>query len=228
MDELLKVCTVLYGIWLGRNNKVWENKTTPGSIVTESCFRWVNEWREARSQVKDNRSQTQLAVDGNSRKWNPPDHGMLKINVDASWFEGADTCSVGMVLRDHEGNFIEGRNMTLPQTSTVFEAESIGVKEALSWVSSRGERKVIVETDSKLTADAINGHRECLLEVGHVIDHCKIILLDLPEVTVKHVRKQANKVAHGIARLPCVINCCNVFTSPPDHLVEACLFDASF
>lgn len=62
---------------------------------------------------------------------------------------------------------------------------------------SRAERKVIVETDSKLTADAINGQQEYVTEVGHSIEQCRNILRLLLEVSVKHIRKQAN--AHGLA-----------------------------
>uniref|UniRef100_A0A161XYN6 Uncharacterized protein n=2 Tax=Daucus carota subsp. sativus TaxID=79200 RepID=A0A161XYN6_DAUCS len=42
---------------------------------------------------------------------------------------GAATFSVGMVIRDHKGSFVEGRSMTLPRPVTVFEAECIGVRD---------------------------------------------------------------------------------------------------
>lgn len=38
--------------------------------------------------------------------------------------------------------------------SSIFEAESIRVKEALSWVISRGVKRVMVELDSMLTVAA--------------------------------------------------------------------------
>lgn len=48
------------------------------------------------------------------------------------------------------------------------------------------------------------------------------------EISVIHVQKQANKLAHVLARLSYVINCSNVFMSPLKQLVEVCLLDASF
>lgn len=38
------------------------------------------------------------------------------------------TCAVGMVLRDHLGNFIEERTLSFSYPVMVLEAESIGVK----------------------------------------------------------------------------------------------------
>lgn len=123
------------------------------------------------------------------RKWSPPENGKLKLNVDASWYAAVESFSIGMVHRDGGGNFIEGRVFSFPQVESVLEAESVGVKEALSWVMSREERKVIVELDSKLATDVINGQQEYVLEVGHVIDLCKMMLHLLPEVSVNHIRK---------------------------------------
>ena len=112
-----------------------------------------------------------------------------------------------------------------PLPSSVFEAECIGVREALSWLQSYRDWKVVVETDSLLTASALCTGRNNLLEVGHVIDQCRMLLHSLPGVCVKHVRKQANKVAHSLARIPCLLNCFIIFSSPPTHLVETVLRD---
>lgn len=50
---------------------------------------------------------------------------------------------------------------------------------------------MIVELDSLQMVFAINGKNENMLEVGHVIDQCKILLRSLLEVSVTHIRKQA-------------------------------------
>ena len=163
----------------------------------------------------------------NLRKWKAPEHGEYKVNVDASWFQGADSFSIGIVLRNHSGCFVEGRTVALPQAMDVLEAEALGIREALSWVKNMEARTVTVESDSFVAVNAINGQNKFLLEVGHIIDHCRLMLQSLPNVSVKYIRKQANEVAHGLAKMPCSINCFVIFTSPPTHLVETCKFDAS-
>lgn len=118
--------------------------------------------------------------------------------------------------------------MTLKSPASVFEAECIGVREALSWVQSRDDRcEVVLETDSLLTVDAIKRTKEYRLEVGHVVDQCKVMPEQSYNVKISHIRKHANRVAHGLARISCTVNYFIVFSSPPDHLVETVLSDNS-
>lgn len=84
--------------------------------------------------------------------------------------------------------------MVFQQSADVFEAECIGMNKALSWLLSRKERKAIVESDSMLTVDAVHGRRENVLEVGHIIDQCKLMVQMMPDVTVNYVRKQVSKL----------------------------------
>lgn len=48
---------------------------------------------------------------------------------------------------------------------------------------------MVVETDSLLTANAIQSSVENMLEVGHVIDQCKVLLGILHESSVNHICK---------------------------------------
>ena len=145
---------------------------------------------------------------------------MLKLNVDASYYACAKAFNIGMVVRDHAGTFIEGRCMALMYSGTRVEVECMRVREALSWVKSISDERVIIETDSLLVVHALYGKSENLLALGHVIEQCNGILKDLPGVVVSHVRKQANKVAHDLAKIPYLLNCLNVFMSPFTHLLE--------
>lgn len=94
--------------------------------------------------------------------------------------------------------------MAFHQTS-MFEVECIGMKKALSWVLNQGNNKTPVETDSMLTVEAINGQRKNMLEVGHVIDQCKSIFFLTPDVKIRFVRRQVNKIAHHLTRFCLVL-----------------------
>lgn len=130
-------------------------------------------------------------------------------------------------MRDHKGDFIAGKNLRLPGKVSVFEAEAMGVREALSWIGEQNVNgaTVVLELDSLLTMQAVNGHTSNLLEVGEVIENCKMLLRSLDRTYVCFVRKLANKVAHEIAKIPCLVNHHNVFTSPPACVLETLLFD---
>lgn len=130
-----------------------------------------------------------------------------------------------MVVRDHTGLFLEVKVLYLPCLATVFEVECIGVRETLSWVIQRGEVNVIFESDSLLTVNAVQGKKEYLVEVVHVVDHCKRLLHTIPGSKIIHIRKQANRVAHRLAQVPCSTNCFHIFTSPASYLLETIMKD---
>lgn len=155
-EEVVNICVVLWGIWYWRNKKVWDDQTMNPVIAMENSSNVLKEWKAARqkhfpsSSCKVNRASE-------SRRWEPPKFGTIKLNVDASFFPEASTFSIGMVIRNHEGVFVEGRSMTLPHPENVFAAECIGVREFLSWLMSCQDQKGVVETDSLLTYIALSG-----------------------------------------------------------------------
>lgn len=80
--------------------------------------------RTKKKEVIHGRQLTRYA-----HKWKPPAIDVLKINVDASFRSSTENFSLGMVLRNHIGEFMVGRNMCMPSVATVFEAEAIATKK---------------------------------------------------------------------------------------------------
>lgn len=129
--EAVKISTVLWGIWFWRNKRVWEGNVINPVIAMEMSCRNVQEWRKARERSKNSDGgRNEVSKCGNHR-WRP-EQGSLKVNVDASVFPQAESFTIGMVIRDHNGEFVEAKVLALPCPTTVLEAESIGVKESLA------------------------------------------------------------------------------------------------
>ena len=222
-DEIMKIVKVLWGVWFWRNKRVWENKKVHASTAMDWSTKEVSDWRTAQEHVK---ATTRSCSGGVSfdQKWKPPEPGSLKLNVDASVHPGAQSFKVGMVLRDHMGSFVAGKTLCLPGQVSVFEAEAIGMDEALSWILSRPLHRTVIETDSLLTVQAITKTEAIRLEVGNVIDSCRQRLKASSGISISFVRKQANKVAHEVAKFPCLLGCYNIFTSPPKFLLETLMY----
>lgn len=93
----------------------------------------VSEWRQVakekrgRNKMENPNSIMQMA------KWSPPAEGYLKINVDAAVQREIEVASIGMVIRDHKGTFVEGRVRKLLNQDSVFAVEAMGVCEAVDW-----------------------------------------------------------------------------------------------
>lgn len=179
-------------------------------------------------QKYNNQSVILMSNSGTStvKRWSAPAEGQVKLNVDASIFEGVNSFSVGMVLRDYHGGFLGGKVMRFPGLVTVFEAEAMGVKEALARLAEKSYTQVIIETDSLMMVQALHKNIENYLEVSNILEACRLSIADMGNVKIIHVKKLGNRAAHSMARVPCTVNSCNLFESPPQCLLETLMLDA--
>lgn len=130
-----------------------------------------------------------------------------------------------MILRNHQGEFCSARNLRKDREVSVFEAESYGILEAIKWVIDLGISNVVIESDSLLAVQAIKRGSEYYLEVGNILQEVRTLLEERHDIYILFVKKQANKVAHMLARVPCEANCLNDFSSPPHMVLESILYD---
>lgn len=130
-------------------------------------------------------------------------------------FEGEKFFSVGMVLRNHQGQFADGKTMRFAGRVSVLETELVGIFEALLWTTELSTQVITIESDSLLSISAISKHQSNMLELADIINNCREILQSRNEVSVVFVRKQANKVAHEMARLPFAVNSSMFRSSTP-------------
>uniref|UniRef100_A0A803P228 RNase H type-1 domain-containing protein n=1 Tax=Cannabis sativa TaxID=3483 RepID=A0A803P228_CANSA len=88
--------------------------------------------------------------------------------------------------------------------------EAIGVKEALSWLKDKNWNKVEIETDSMLTVQVIRASHRMSYVFDLVINDCKLLLSNLPNVSLHFVRQSANRVAHYVARYSRFLSGCSI------------------
>lgn len=100
------------------------------------------------------------------------------------------------------------------------EAETRGVQSVIEWIEDMNLQNVEFECDSDLVVKAIKNEAPYYLEIGHTPDVCGIKLGNRIDLSLCHVRKQENQVAHLIARAPCLINCYSMFLSPLSILLK--------
>ncbi|XP_074357577.1 uncharacterized protein LOC141697194 [Apium graveolens] len=162
------------------------------------------------------------------QKWKPPDVGRLKLNVDASVHVNAADFSIGLILRDHMGQFVAGKVKCIARSGNVLEAKATAILEGLKWIVDMNYRNVEVESDSLVSVKAIQNGSENFLEVGHLFEDCRAYFKSRGDLSISFVKRQANKVAHLAARFPCLPDCQNIFLSSPSILLETLMYDVSF
>jgi len=133
--------------------------------------------------------------------WQLPMPSKYRCNVDAAFSSHHNRTGIGVCVRDSEGIFVLAKTFTYPCTVSVDVGEALGLHSALQWLSDMQLENVDFETDSKLTVDAFRSNRTNLSEFGCIISSCRSLFHNLfSNSRVEFVRRQANGVAHTLAR----------------------------
>ncbi|CAJ2640277.1 unnamed protein product [Trifolium pratense] len=166
-----RAAVLIWHIWQNRNNQVWNNSKVSARQVGIKANQTWEEWSLVQGLIEeqpgtvsqhDNNTVQQHTAITPATQWLPPRPGILKCNVDASFYEAAGYTGWGWCLRDHRGRFIlAGTNLTQGRLNT-FEGEAMTLKEAIEEAMSKGFSHVIFESDSKNVVDAISFHLDKL------------------------------------------------------------------
>lgn len=81
---------------------------------------------------------------------------MAVINVDAAMFSSLSRMGVGVVIRNHNGNFLTACSQLLDKVSAPEIAEALAVKCAVSLAQEEGLDKIILLSDCLSVIQRIN------------------------------------------------------------------------
>uniref|UniRef100_A0A803QSA0 RNase H type-1 domain-containing protein n=1 Tax=Cannabis sativa TaxID=3483 RepID=A0A803QSA0_CANSA len=178
----------------------------------------------------DKQNLFSLALETNGSKaeqWTKPVPNTIKINVDGASFENEGSYGFGIVARDSSGTLVGPVAVCKNGAFAAEVVEAIGVKEALSWLKDKSWDKVEMETDNMLTVQAIRASHRVSSVFGLVVNDCKLLLSNLPYVSLHFIRRSANRIAHYVARHSrflsgCSIHIQNIPPDLPDLLYSKC------
>lgn len=133
--------------------------------------------------------------------WRKPETGRLKLNFDGSSKHASRRASIGGVYRDHEGGFVLGYAERIG-TATSSVAELAALRRGLELAVANGWRSVWIEGDAKTVVDAVRSRARVRAEEDRrLCGEIEALLPMIDDVSVSHVRRQGNRVAHGFAKL---------------------------
>ncbi|KAK2412507.1 hypothetical protein QL285_047692 [Trifolium repens] len=211
-----KVAVLLWVAWQNRNNKVWNDTCIQAQQLGYQAARYWHDWAVVNSLLQDQLQPAPNATAAtNTVLWQQPPQGYLKCNVDASFYNLAGSTGWGWVLRDSHGCFKLAGSNIVPTTLSVLEGETMALVEAMEEVIQRGLPYVIFESDSKLVVEAISSRQSGVSEFSLLISHIQSLLRLHNYFEVKYVRRQANKIAHYLARAAVSMSRRCVFDSVP-------------
>jgi len=205
--------------------------------VVERAKHLLEEWRHAnlkqllRTTLVEEatavtRQHGSAVSDSSSRihKWQKPRSGRLKCNVDVSFSMTENKLGIGMCLRNEEGRFIRGKTMWFSPVYSVDVGEALGLFYAIRWAHELRLQNVNFEVDSKRVADYFNRSNRDITEFGNIMD-CNIHYChsNLENSHVEFIRRQANSVAHELAKASTSLTNFHIFNDVP-----TCIHDLIF
>ncbi|XP_019198078.1 PREDICTED: uncharacterized protein LOC109191859 [Ipomoea nil] len=210
----IRLAATLWTIWLIRNEVVWQNRTSTSAVAIERVRNMQRTWEGVFVKNGTVQVSARPLVD-----WTPPLRGTLKCNTDAA--VSGDGAGFASVIRDHEGHFVAAMSGRLMGEGDPFMAEVLGAKEALTWLKSQSQNNFILESDCLNFCNAFNSCLSDFSYVGLVVKQCQSIARDIGNVTVSHVKRSANRVAHELARATVSMSVSGVWSGvPPDCIAH--------
>ncbi|XP_024631302.1 uncharacterized protein [Medicago truncatula] len=231
---------LFWSLWKRPNIMVWEDVTESCADAIERVKVMLDDWEFANSLRTDMQLATQPAPHGLQQqaaavnrlavvlaasataepqqiKWQPPASGRLKCNSDAAFSIPHNCIGVGIFLRDDEGTFVLATTVNFEGVYSVEVGEALGLFHAIQWLSDMQMDNIDFEVDSKITKDAFIARRDNISEFGHIVEASRSMFHSkFSNSRVEFVRRQANVVAHILARETTLIASAVVYYAIPN------------
>ncbi|KAL2931647.1 hypothetical protein RDABS01_037057 [Bienertia sinuspersici] len=212
--------SMCWGIWLRRNMWLFEKKKKREDEVLHKAMGIVGEYELASRMHGDRCAKMNL-----NAVWKPPKMGTLKINTDAASFSNG--IGLGGVTRDSTGEVVVATCMFLEGSYEVEMAEAMAMRHALRINIEAGFTNFVLEMDNmKLFSHLAKGTEEpthfggVTADIRHLATLCQ-------DISFSFIRREGNRVAHGLAKLSCNFNEYRVWLEDvPSDLVELVVADA--
>jgi ribonuclease HI len=189
--------TLVWVLWSNRNNSIWNETKEQGMALGYKAKHIWEEWFTAQ-QVQHGQHTPAQPV--SALQWQKPPEGWYKCNVDAGFHRDCNKTSGGWCLRDHSGMFVAAGTSWLEGNCSVIEGEAIALLHSMRAMVQRGVSHAIFESDSKSLVDAIKHIHAGVSDFSLIVQQINNVLSLNPNFMVRFVKRQANIVAHTLAR----------------------------
>ncbi|KAK1558626.1 hypothetical protein Q3G72_004734 [Acer saccharum] len=133
-------------------------------------------------------------------KWNPPEVGSWKLNVDAATLYKDRSIGLGIIIRNGLGGVSAAKSTHLKAMYSPIIAEALAVWHGLLLAGDHGLTPCLIELDSLQVVEMINKGIPPMSDVGPIISMiCGFLRMHLG-CGISHIPRNANFVAHSLAK----------------------------
>ncbi|KAL6134614.1 hypothetical protein ACLB2K_066843 [Fragaria x ananassa] len=202
---------------MNRNSKALGDEVKPASETVPSILGWYAEYQVA--HVNPTVPVRVLRI-----KWQKLMIGVIKLNVDAAFDSPTSQVGLGGVFRDANGSFLWGFRHSLSCAASTKHAELLSLIMGMECALSHGLEPVVVEIDYLELVQGVTGQSLEFYELGFLILDLRQLLIQANFAKVVHVQREANMVAHSLAREAKLISYSNDIFDVSHSSMEMLLF----
>ncbi|CAN6555765.1 unnamed protein product [Malus baccata var. baccata] len=220
INRISYIAFTCWHIWKSRCEFQFNNQAIYPSRVVDAVSRSVSAYQESTFR----QSSPSLLIHsslGEGVQWSPPNQGVIKINVDASWEARTGEGFTGVVARDKHGRFVAASRHKIKATGATM-AEALAIMHGCFMGVSRGWNSICIESDS---LDAISCLRDPAKkgnwEAFPILRKCFRMGTAFQACRWSWVPRLANLVANCLASRNCKEVCDLIWVNrPPSSLVH--------
>jgi ribonuclease HI len=186
-------------LWFRRNQVVHGGEMqSPISVMKQAKEQIDTFERATASRVHNSTSAVPI---NKEKKWEKPPMNFVKVNWDAAISKEHNITGVGVILRDHRGDVIASFCTHKPTAMEPASAEAMAAWYATEICKQMDARYIILEGDAKEITQALQCGSLWRGSYCMLIDEARRNLQQLCEWHVRHVFREANEVAHNLAKV---------------------------
>ncbi|KAK3151155.1 hypothetical protein QOZ80_3AG0242440 [Eleusine coracana subsp. coracana] len=121
-------------------------------------------------------------------------------NIDVAFDADSETGATGVVIRDSGGGFIAGRALFLEHVLDAPMAEAYALREGLFLAQLIGSNRFIIQSDCAEVVQTMQEGDFSATSAMIIYEECYSIWRDLAGVSIEFCHREANSVAHKLAR----------------------------
>jgi ribonuclease HI len=160
--------------------------------------------------------------------WKKPLEGNLMINVDAAFDEDSGKGATGVVIRDSSGSCIAAMQTFLAHVVDAPMAEAYAFRDGLTLAQQIGVHNFTVQTDCAQVVETMKNGGFSATSSAAIYDDCTILWSGFGKVSIEHCNREANQVAHELARVSFTSgNSCTWVDEPPRFILSKLVNDVT-
>ena len=141
-----------------------------------------------------------LAPNPSRVSWIPPPDNSLKINFDGVTFKDIGKASLGVVIRNDQGQEIASHSEQISLPHFLVMVEALAAARAISFAQDLGFSSFVLEGDSELVIKALKSDEDSLSPSGHIIASAKATTEANSCISFSHTCRLGNFVAHNLVK----------------------------